>query len=64
MVRSGVLWHGRGDYRRLLLDLILVEMGLLLGDDSSGGSHGGLWKFATVGQAVVVEWLCSEESSK
>ena len=51
----GVLWHGRGGYGRLLLDLVLVEMGLLLGDDSSVGSHTGLQKFATVGQAVVVE---------
>jgi hypothetical protein len=64
MNRPGVLWHGRGDYRRLLLGLVLVEMGLLLGDDSSVGSHNGFWKFATVGQVIVVEWLFSEESAK
>jgi hypothetical protein len=39
-------------------------MGLLLGDDSSVGSHDGLWKFATVGRVIVVEWLFSEESVK
>jgi hypothetical protein len=64
MNSSGVLWHGRGGYGRLLLDLVLVEMSLLLGDDSSVGSHTGLQKFATVGQAVVVERVLSEESAK
>ena len=42
--RFGVLWHSRGGYGRLLLDLVLVKMGLLLGDDSFGG-HDCLRKF-------------------
>ena len=59
----GVLWHGRSGYGRLLLDLVLVKMGLLLGNDSFGG-HEGVRKFAVVVQAVVIERLFSEESAK
>lgn len=38
----GILGHSRSCYGRLLLDLILVQMGLLLRDDSSVCSHCGL----------------------
>lgn len=41
---SGVLWHGGSGYGRLLLDLVLVKVGFLLGDDSFRG-HDDLLKF-------------------
>jgi len=50
-----ILGDGWSDYGWLLLNLILVQMGLLLGVDSSVGGHGVIG-FAT-GKEVIAQWL-------
>jgi 3-dehydroquinate synthetase len=50
-----ILGDGWSDYGRLLLNLILVQVGLLLGVDSSVGGHCVIG-FAT-GKEVIAQWL-------
>lgn len=50
-----ILGDGWSDYGWLLLNLILVQMGLLLGVDSSVGGH-CVTGFAT-GKEVIAQWL-------
>lgn len=52
-----ILGDGWSDYGWLLLNLILVQMGLLLGVDSSVGGHCVIGFATRTGKEVIAQWL-------